>query len=65
MSQKESINQKIDKLKEQVEWFYGDNFDLSKATEKYKSAVELARGIEKDLNDLKNEIKIIEEDFTR
>ncbi|MCL1840064.1 hypothetical protein FWF89_03705 [Candidatus Saccharibacteria bacterium] len=65
MSQKEPISKKIDKLKMQVEWFYGEDFDLSEATEKYKSAVELAKEIEADLNNLKNEIKIIEEDFAR
>jgi len=65
MSQKESISKKIDRLKAQVEWFYGEDFDLAEATDKYRGAVELAKGIEQDLSDLKNEIKIIEEDFAR
>jgi len=65
MSQKESISKKIDKLKAQVEWFYGEKFDLAEATEKYRGAVSLAKEIGVDLNSLKNEIKVIEEDFAR
>lgn len=65
MSQKESISKKIDRLKTQVEWFYGEDFDLAEATDKYRGAVELAKEIEQDLSGLKNEIKIIEEDFAR
>ena len=65
MSKKESISQKIDKLKARVEWFYGEEFDLGEATGKYREAVELAKEIEEDLNGLKNEIKIIDEDFAR
>jgi len=65
MSQKESISKKIDRLKEQVEWFYGDEFDLAEATKKYRGAVDLAKEIEKNLNELKNEIKVIDEDFAR
>ena len=65
MSQKESINEKIDRLKTRVEWFYGEDFDLAEAMVKYRDAVELAKQIEKDLLGLKNEIKVIEEDFAR
>jgi exonuclease VII small subunit len=63
MSKKESINKKIDRLKVQVEWFYGEDFDLAEATRKYRAAVELAKEIEQDLGDLKNEIKVVEEGF--
>ena len=59
------INEKIDELNEQVEWFYGEDFKLEDASEKYKSAIKLAREIETDLTNLKNEIKVIEEDFSR
>ena len=60
---KKKINEKIDELNEQVEWFYGEDFKLEDASEKYKSAIKLAREIETDLTNLKNEIKVIEEDF--
>lgn len=64
MSEKETINQKIEKLNKEVEWFYGEDFSLEKATEKYKKSIELTKEIEKDLNDLKNEIEILSEDFS-
>lgn len=63
--EKMSLNQKIEKLDAEVEWFYSDEFELEKATEKYKQAVELAKDIEKDLEDLKNEIEVLAEDFSK
>lgn len=63
MSQKESINQKIERLKKGVDWFYGEEFDLGEATEKYRSTTKLAKEIEGDLKEMKNEIRVIEEDF--
>ena len=63
MSEKESISQKIERLKMDVEWFYGEEFDLAEAATKYKKAMRLAKEIEVDLNSLKNEIKVIDKDF--
>jgi exodeoxyribonuclease VII small subunit len=59
------INEKISELNEKVEWFYGDEFKLDEASAKYKEATKLAKEIEEDLKNLKNEIKIIEEDFSK
>jgi hypothetical protein len=60
-----NISEKIDYLKAGVEWFYSDDFKLEVASEKYKAMTELAKEIEKDLAELKNEIKVIEEDFSK
>ena len=60
-----SLNQKIEKLDTEVEWFYSDDFKLEDATSKYKAAVELAKDIEKDLTELKNEIEVLAEDFSK
>ena len=60
-----NISEKIDELKTGVEWFYSDDFKLEDASEKYKALTTLAKEIEDDLNDLKNEIKVIEEDFSK
>lgn len=65
MSEKKSINQKISELNADVEWFYGDEFELEKAAEKYKSAVKLAKDIEKDLKTLKNKIEVVDKDFSK
>ncbi|MFV0485158.1 MAG: hypothetical protein ACK5MU_02955 [Candidatus Saccharimonadales bacterium] len=64
MSQADSINKKLDNLKVKVEWFYSEDFDLSKATSEYKKTLELAKEIEKDLGEMKNEIKVLSEDFS-
>ncbi|MBR5419341.1 hypothetical protein IK110_03785 [Candidatus Saccharibacteria bacterium] len=60
-----NISEKIDELKTGVEWFYSDDFKLEDASEKYKALTTLAKEIEGDLNNLKNEIKVIEEDFSK
>ena len=59
------ISEKINDLEDRVDWFYGEDFKLELAGEKYKEAVKLAKEIEKDLENMKNEIKIIEEDFSK
>ena len=61
---KEKISEKLEKLKVGVDWFYSDDFKLDDASEKYRELTDLAKEIETDLNDLKNEIKVIEEDFS-
>lgn len=65
MTEKQSLNQKIEKLDEQVEWFYSDDFMLEDAVVRYKGAVKLAKEIEKDLDELKNEIEVLSEDFSK
>ena len=54
-----NINQKISKLDETVDWFYSESFKLDEAKEKYENAKKLAKEIEQDLNNLKNEIEVI------
>ena len=61
----QTISDKISELKTGVEWFYSDDFKLEDASEKYKALTTLAKEIEGDLDNLKNEIKIIEEDFSK
>lgn len=60
-----SLNQKIKELDKKVEWFSSDDFELEKAVDEYKKALELASEIEEDLKSLKNEIEVLDEDFTK
>ncbi len=60
-----NLNEKLKDLDKKVEWFYSDDFKLEKATEKYKEALKLSEEIEKDLKNLKNEIEVLSEDFTK
>ncbi len=62
---KKTLNEKIAELDEKVEWFYSDEFKLEEATGKYKEALNLAKEVEKDLKELKNEIEILSEDFSK
>ncbi|MBQ3347945.1 exodeoxyribonuclease VII small subunit [Candidatus Saccharibacteria bacterium] len=59
------LNDKITELDQKVKWFYSDDFKLEEAVENYKEAAKLAKSIEKDLNELKNEIEILSEDFSK
>ena len=62
---KTNISERIEKLKTGVDWFYSDDFRLDEASAKYKDLTLLAKEIEKDLQELKNEINVIEEDFSK
>ena len=62
---KKTLNEKIAELDGKVEWFYSDEFKLEEATGKYKEALTLAKEVEKDLKELKNEIEILSEDFSK
>ena len=64
-AEKLSINQKIAKLDEKVDWFYSDDFKLEDAVTKYQEAAKLAKDIEEDLKNLKNEIEVLVEDFSK
>lgn len=61
----QTLNQKINQLDREVEWFYGEDFTLDEATEHYKKSLRLAKEVEDDLKNLKNEIKVLSEDFTK
>lgn len=60
-----TLSQKISELDNKVDWFYGENFSLDQAAENYKAATALAKEIEEDLKNLKNEISVIDKDFSR
>lgn len=60
-----TINTKITKLNEQIQWFYSDDFNLDQAEAKYKEAANLTKEIEQDLENLKNKIEIINKDFSK
>jgi Exonuclease VII small subunit. len=65
MSKKDSgLNAKITDLKFMIDWFYSDDFSLEEVTDRYKRTLELAKTVEKDLEDLKNEITILSEKFS-
>ena len=65
MSEKLNLNQKIEKLDTEVEWFYSDEFKLEDATKRYEDAIRLAKEIEQDLDGLKNEIEVLAKDFSK
>ncbi len=52
---KNNINQKISQLEADIDWFYGEDFSLDQAADKYQSAIKLAKTIEQDLADLTKE----------
>ena len=64
MSEK-NLNQKIKELDKEVAWFSSDEFELEKAVEKYKEALKLSQEIEEDLKNMKNEIEVLDKDFSK
>ena len=60
-----NVSDKIADLKSGVDWFYSDDFKLEEASERYKALTLLAKEIEVDLNEMKNEINVLAEDFSK
>lgn len=66
MSKKEQkLKDKMQNLDEMVKWFSSDEFELEEAIEKYKAALSVASEIEADLDEIKNTIEKIDEDFSK
>ena len=65
MKDKKTMNNKIEEFDQCVDWFYSDEFDLDEVEERYKKAIALAEDIQKNLSELKNNIEILEKDFTK
>ena len=55
----------MQKLENLTAWFTSEDFSIDDALDKYKEAQSLAREIESDLQNLRNEITILAEDFTK
>lgn len=64
-TEKLTINQKLEQLDQQIEWFYGEDFSLEQAAEKYQAAATATKEIESDLSEIKNQIEIIDRDFSK
>ena len=60
-----NLNQKIKELDEKVAWFSSDDFELEKAVKEYEETLVLTREIEEDLKNLKNEIEVLDNDFSK
>ena len=63
MSQTKPISEKMSELSRLVGWFEGDDFELEKALDKYEEVQKLAKEIEADLGNLKNEITVVAQKF--
>ena len=57
--QPQTISQKQARHDQPVAWFHGDDFSLDQALAKYQAAADLARTIEHDLDELKNQVSVI------
>ena len=58
-----SIQEKTAELNELVAWFDSEEFVLETALDKFKQAEKLAAEIEKDLQTVQNEIRVVKEKF--
>ena len=56
-----TLEVKIAKIERETAWFEGDDFVLEKAIEKYKEIIALVAEVEKELTELENTIKDLED----
>ena len=65
MNEEKTISQKMTELDKNTDWFYSEDFNLDEAMKKYKEAVEVAKELQKDLDELKNEVEVLSQDFSK
>ena len=65
MSEEKTISQKMAELDKNTDWFYSEDFNLDEAVKKYKEAIEVAKELQKDLDELKNEVEVLSQDFSK
>lgn len=56
-----TLEEKIAKIERETAWFEGDDFVLEKAIEKYKEIIALVAEVEKELTELENTIRDLED----
>lgn len=59
-----TIAQSLEEFESVVAWFDGENFELEEALEKYRQAEALAKEIEKQLAQVKNEVEVLKQSFS-
>ncbi len=58
-----TIKENIAALQALLEWFESDDFSLEASIDKYKEAEVLAKQIEGQLSELKNEVNVLQQSF--
>jgi exodeoxyribonuclease VII small subunit len=58
-----SFNSKMQELEELLNWFEGGEVSVEQAIKKYEAAIKLAKELEKELQDAKNKVEIIKQNF--
>lgn len=58
-----TINEQMAQLQELVGWFEGDDFEIEQALDKYAEAEKLARDIQVQLTEYKNQITVLKKRF--
>ena len=58
-----TIKENIAALQALLEWFESDDFSLEASIDKYKEAEVLAKQIEGQLSELKNELNVLQQSF--
>ena len=59
-----TIEQILQQLDEKMAWFHGEDFRLEEAKERFVELKRLADQAETVLNEMKNEIEVISQDFS-
>lgn len=58
-----TINEQMAQLQELVGWFEGDDFEIEQALDKYAEVEKLARDIQVQLTEYKNQITVLKKRF--
>lgn len=62
-SKKRSFNEKLSDLEELLSWFESGDIGVEDAIKKYEQAIKLAKELEVELQEAKNKVEIIKQNF--
>jgi exodeoxyribonuclease VII small subunit len=58
-----SFNSKMQELEELLDWFESGDVNVEEAIKKYEAAIKLAKELETELQEAKNKVEIIKQNF--
>lgn len=63
-SNKQTVNKKLEHLEQIVAWFESEEITIEESIKKYEQALKLARDIEVQLAESKNQVEVIKKKFS-
>jgi exodeoxyribonuclease VII small subunit len=62
-SKKETVSEKLEKLEALLAWFESEEITIEESIAKYEEALQLAKDVEDQIEQAKNQVEVIKQQF--